>query len=233
MSHLSSPIIRVSRKRIADPQTALVVECKRQKNDQLLFSLFKTSDAPDIAVENVSNPVIDFRNEPNVPIGESDPLSFANNSINEIGGPEPQPSNPNDDVITVNGRPLVPAESKTDEDVVYDFYKIVRGDIESFENGFDNWNMRFATKEEALLVHADNDSSDDAADDDDDSNDENNWRNDYPDEEGDSEGDADDTESDRENDEEYSSNDEDDGLRLRMQRFGLGADENSDNDLDY
>ncbi|VDK48470.1 unnamed protein product [Cylicostephanus goldi] len=38
------PIIRVRRKRSADPHAALIMETKKRKEDPLLFSLFKTDN---------------------------------------------------------------------------------------------------------------------------------------------------------------------------------------------
>lgn len=226
----SSPIIRVSRKRSADPRSALVVEVKRQKHDQLFFSLFKTSDAPVIKEPStIDSPVIDFQQS--VPEADSsNPLAFATYCVDEIGGPEPQPSKVDTEVITVNGRALVPVSEKK-EDVVYDFYKIVRGEVEG--EGFDDWTMRFATKAEEMLVFEKDDESD-VADDDDDSNDENNWRNDYPDEDEGSSGSEDDREAWDHHEDCYDSqcSSDDDGLRLRMQRFGLTAETHSDSDDD-
>lgn len=75
---------------------------------------------------------------------DNNPLAFANDSINEIGGPELKP-NVDDDVIILNGRPLMPTSQKTD-DVVYDFYKVVRGEAENLDDDYRDWQMRIATK---------------------------------------------------------------------------------------
>uniref|UniRef100_A0A7I4YNW2 Probable RNA polymerase II nuclear localization protein SLC7A6OS n=1 Tax=Haemonchus contortus TaxID=6289 RepID=A0A7I4YNW2_HAECO len=224
------PIIRVRRKRSADPHAALIMETKKRKEDPLLFSLFKTETASDIMDGITGARVIEFKagcsNE-----AEGKGLEF-------IGEHSDGSAGPSDDSMGDNN-------IDENEAVRYDYYKIYRG---SMTEPIKQWNsdieLRFATEEEQTLLLGNSDSeSDCAADDDDDSNDENNWRNDYPEEEDD---DDDDTE-----DEDLNYYDEDDRMvrrnvydehdespfalermRRRLEGFEMGVYEGEEDDSD-
>lgn len=198
----STPIIRVCRKRSADPHTALVLSLKRHKADPVFFSLFKTSTDSLLSAQP-NQPVIDFRPTTAVathdPNDIANPLAFANDVVGEVGGPMPPVPRRDDDVIMVNDRPLVSASPVRDE-FVFDFYRIAGGtaaavvvttdkaDLVVDATSPDEWDMRFATKDEELMYGNDDSESDTGCrDDEDDSNEEDNWRNEYP--EGEEEGD--------------------------------------------
>ncbi|XGW27292.1 hypothetical protein V3C99_007699 [Haemonchus contortus] len=226
------PIIRVRRKRSADPHAALIMETKKRKEDPLLFSLFKTETASDIMDGITGARVIEFKagcsNE-----AEGKGLEF-------IGEHSDGSAGPSDDSMGDNN-------IDENEAVRYDYYKIYRG---SMTEPIKQWNsdieLRFATEEEQTLLLGNSDSeSDCAADDDDDSNDENNWRNDYPEEEDDDD-DDDDTE-----DEDLNYYDEDDRMvrrnvydehdespfalermRRRLEGFEMGVYEGEEDDSD-
>lgn len=199
------PIIRVRRKRSADPHAALIMETKKRKEDPLLFSLFKTEDASE-GLDGINGArVIEFKAECT---GEAEGkgLEFIGEHSEGAAGPSDESMG---DVEAV----------KEDEAVRYDYYKIYRGSMTEPIKQWDSEDieLRFATEEEQTLLLGNSDSeSDCVADDDDDSNDENNWRNDYPDEDPD-EDDGDDTE-----DEDLSSYDE--GHRINRDQLDEGED---------
>ncbi|KAK6751385.1 hypothetical protein RB195_003022 [Necator americanus] len=226
------PIIRVRRKRSADPRAALIMETKKRKDDPLLFSLFKT-DNDNEGIDGIKSGVrvIDFKADSSeVAAGRG--LEFIG-ELNEPGaGPSDDPMGDRGDV---------------EEPVGYDYYKIYRGSMTEPIREWDaDVELRFATEEEQTLLLGNSDSeSDCAADDDDDSNDENNWRNDYPEEEDDDTEDEDVNYYD-DDDREFrrtvhEDNDESpfalEGMRRRLEGFAMeayeGEEDNSDDDDDY
>ncbi|CAB3404083.1 unnamed protein product [Caenorhabditis bovis] len=205
----NAPLIRVSRKRTADPHEALIVQIKRVKQaEPVVFTLFKTKDAKlaEHADEELAGvPVVDLPTLPesDQPMEEeegcSNPLAFVNDSaIGQIGGEKVEKPKEADRVM-LNGKVLVPvaqeAQNSPEDDVVFDYYKVRLDNdcnvalyshkfLESNAVSHDTFDVRFASRYEAELVnpHESDNDSDIRADDDDDSNAEDNWRNDYPDE---------------------------------------------------
>ncbi|VDO18510.1 unnamed protein product [Heligmosomoides polygyrus] len=213
------PIIRVRRKRSADPHAALIMETKKRKEDPLLFSLFKTEDASE-GLDGINGArVIEFKAECT---GEAEGKGL------EFIGEHSEDDQLNWFHADINDRPI-PIRGdveavKEDEAVRYDYYKIYRGSMTEPIKQWDSEDieLRFATEEEQTLLLGNSDSeSDCVADDDDDSNDENNWRNDYPDEDPD-EDDGDDTE-----DEDLSSYDEGHRESVKINRDQLDEGEDS------
>ncbi|WKY05217.1 hypothetical protein Q1695_005887 [Nippostrongylus brasiliensis] len=187
------PIIRVRRKRSADPHAALIMETKKRKEDPLLFSFFKTESASENLDAIQGARVIEFKAE-YTDEAEGQGLEFVGEHNDIVAGP----SVPNDDRM----EDVVDDENDA---VRYDYYKIYRGSISEPIKQWDSEDieLRFATEAEQTLLLGNSDSeSDCAADDDDDSNDENNWRNDYPEDEDDG--------NDETDDEHLHSYDEDD-----------------------
>ncbi|CAJ0577717.1 unnamed protein product, partial [Mesorhabditis spiculigera] len=225
MATTAAPFIRVSRKRTADPKSALMVCIKRGRldgtndvGDPLLFSLCATQDSPHLPVDIK---IIDYKGAPVAQPNFSDllvqqvdeteqPLAQFGDAVGEIGDFRVDRPKASADVITCNGRPmmkLIPNES----DIVYDFYEIKKGEIRAAIDEAD-FEMRFMSQEEFNLWMDSGSDSEECADDDEDSNDENHWGNDYPEEESGS-GEDDDTYS------EGDSRDEDDVIGMRNLRL--------------
>ncbi|KHJ75800.1 hypothetical protein OESDEN_24584 [Oesophagostomum dentatum] len=126
------PIIRVRRKRSADPHAALIMETKKRKEDPLLFSLFKT-DNDNEGLNGIKGAVrvIDFK-----PHGSEIAPGRGLQFIGELNEPE---GGTNDD-------PMVDRENE-EEPVGYDYYKIYRGTVtEPIREWDSDIELRFATE---------------------------------------------------------------------------------------
>ncbi|CAJ0962915.1 unnamed protein product, partial [Mesorhabditis belari] len=230
------PLIRVCRKRTADPHSALLVSVKRGRVDggeggldPLLFSLCATQDSPNVPenirvidYSQVRPPVDETASFSNVLVQQIDeteqPLALFQNSIGEASSSRhvaPQ------DVITCNGVPML-RMGPNENDIVYDFYEMRKGDADAAFQETD-FEMRFMSQEEFnLWMESGSDSDDNCADDDEDSNDENNWRNEYPEEESQSD----------EDDDTYSDGEPDEWDAIGMQRLRIRDDDHHDHDVD-
>ncbi|PAV89360.1 hypothetical protein WR25_05590 [Diploscapter pachys] len=239
----STTFIRVRRKRQIDPQSAVVIESKRRKGESHVISLFKTgadlSDlqlhsnasfidfVPENAVEQASIP------QENVPTSQANPLDFAVEGVGEIGEKCVRPT-PSKEIITINGRPLVPLSSlsrslsEKGEDYVFDLYQVDEKINQKLAEEEKEWQMRFANQDELQFGDAnghdgDSDGSSNVMDDDEDSNAEDNWRNDYPD------GESQHSEDNEygysyeyeANEDSYDDGESDDELRHQMKQFGV------------
>ncbi|UMM19438.1 hypothetical protein L5515_015036 [Caenorhabditis briggsae] len=195
---MSAPLIRVSRKRTADPHEALILT-KRAK-PALVFTLFKAAaDGTDEEITGAR--VLDLPNrmeEDPIVVEQENPLGFVRDeAVGLVGEVEKPEAKQEKAQVQLNGRLLQPvannaaasAAPPAQDDVVYDYYAIHgrRGNPAGVEG--ENWDadiegaeFQFANRDELNLPDDDEDSDGPPADDDDDSNDENNWRNDYPDE---------------------------------------------------
>ncbi|KIH52761.1 hypothetical protein ANCDUO_17131 [Ancylostoma duodenale] len=126
------PIIRVRRKRSADPHAALIMETKKRKDDPLLFSLFKT-DNDNEGLDGIKNGVrvIDFKADSSeVAAGRG--LEFIG-ELNEGG------AGSSDDPMVDHG--------DAGEPVGYDYYKIYRGSMTEPIREWDaDIELRFATE---------------------------------------------------------------------------------------
>ncbi|PAV88487.1 hypothetical protein WR25_23115 [Diploscapter pachys] len=239
----STTFIRVRRKRQIDPQSAVVIESKRRKGESHVISLFKTgADLSDLQLHSNAS-FIDFVSEnaveqtsipqENVPTSQANPLDFAVEGVGEIGEKCVRPA-PSKEIITINGRPLVPLSSlsrslsEKGEDYVFDLYQVDAKINQKLAEQEEEWQMRFANQDELQFGDAnghdgDSDGSSNVMDDDEDSNAEDNWRNDYPDEE------SQHSEDDEygysykyeANEDSYDDGDSDDELRHQMRRFGV------------
>uniref|UniRef100_A0A8R1I5P6 Probable RNA polymerase II nuclear localization protein SLC7A6OS n=1 Tax=Caenorhabditis japonica TaxID=281687 RepID=A0A8R1I5P6_CAEJA len=199
---MNSPLIRVSRKRTADPHDALILQSKRAKQAApVVFTLFKAAaDGNDMELEGAN--VLDLPpQEQNLQAdavkNPENPLGFVQDeAVGLVGEVEQQKRRSEEPVqVSLNGRLLQPVaplsvpESSEDvpdsEDVVFDYYRIheKRGNTWNSEMTDDihEIEVKFANRDELDLAGGE-DSDGPPADDDDDSNDEDNWRNDYPDE---------------------------------------------------
>ncbi|CAI5441324.1 unnamed protein product [Caenorhabditis angaria] len=206
------PLIRVSRKRNADPHEALIVQCKKIKQaDPVVYTLFKTKDSlgnDDVDLDGIH--VVDFPVSEEGSSSNQNPLGFVENAIGEVGEAPTTSRAVEREAITLNGQVMVPIPvaapiaAPDANDLVFDYYRVNSSNdrnIALYSNKFletnalsqDAFDVRFASRYEADLVnHESDDDSDVRADDDDDSNDEDNWRNEYPDEDSYDENDSDD-----------------------------------------
>ncbi|KAF1765793.1 hypothetical protein GCK72_005746 [Caenorhabditis remanei] len=199
---MSAPLIRVSRKRTADPHEALILHTKRAKQAApLVFTLFKAAasgtDEELTGARVVDLPRVENRMEDERLVGESseNPLGFVKDeAVGLVGEVEKQQKAEENVQVSLNGRLLLPVtnseSASAQDDVVYDYYAIhekpgnagiVGGDSANWEADIEGADVRFANRDE-LDLGDDDDSDGPPADDEDDSNDEDNWRNDYPDE---------------------------------------------------
>ncbi|CAB03456.1 putative RNA polymerase II nuclear localization protein SLC7A6OS [Caenorhabditis elegans] len=191
---MTAPLIRVSRKRTADPHDALILHTKRAKHggNPLVFTLYKAA-GNDLELNGAR--VLDLpTQEHGMELAdEENPLGFVKDeAVGLVGEVEKNVKKPAEQV-SLNGRLLQPvtdgggAAAGSSDDVVYDYYAIheKRGNPEvvgNLEQDIEGADFRFAKRDELDLGDED-DSDGPPADDEDDSNDEDNWRNDYPDEE--------------------------------------------------
>ncbi|KHN88937.1 hypothetical protein Tcan_06306 [Toxocara canis] len=204
-------VLRIRRKRTADPHEALVVSVKKPRHDPadgspcvtaLLYSLAGTSAAPELsAVDGLPSfaNVIDFdphetneKMEEQMATGEekpiSDTLQYLNTFCDAIdeGGTQQTHSSTETSQITLNGVPMVTvktSELQPEAEYVFDFY----WNPAAVACNPDDLEVRLANQEDIEFYNGEDTESSIGADDEDDSNDENNWRNDYPDDEEDSE----------------------------------------------
>ncbi|CAI2329056.1 unnamed protein product [Caenorhabditis sp. 36 PRJEB53466] len=199
---MNTTLIRVSRKRSADPHEALILHSKRAKTAApLVFALFKAAaDRNDEELEGAR--VLDLPSVPE-PMEEQaaaapeNPLGFVQDeAVGLVGEMEHQKGRGQNAAqqISLNGRLLQPVGSAQkgaveEEEVVTDYYRIPadrQQDVSGWLSQGIDMNLvdvRFGNREDLIQNGGEEDEdSDAAADDDDDSNDEGNWRNDYPDE---------------------------------------------------
>lgn len=189
---MSAPLIRISRKRNADPHEALVLHTKRAKHaTQLVFTLFKAAaSGTDEEISGVR--ILDLPHrveEEEAVVDKENPLGFVNDeAVGLVGEVEKPVKRQDNEQVSLNGRLLQPVANNeappAQDDVVYDYYAIheKRGmEGENWEADIEGADVQFANRDELDLGDGE-DSDGPPADDDDDSNDEDNWRNDYPDE---------------------------------------------------
>lgn len=191
-----APLIRVSRKRTADPHDALILHIKKAKAEPVKFTLFKTQDSlATVDAELTGLPVVDCKNPQSSPrnveqMEDSDPLAFVGDESINVVGDNGLVAKKAEEQIMMNGKLLVPLAplATLDDELVFDYYRVdgegehveMVGQQMNAENFDDIFDVRFANNNE--LMNEDRE-SDVQIDDDDDSNAEDNWRNDYPDEE--------------------------------------------------
>uniref|UniRef100_A0A1I7UUK3 Probable RNA polymerase II nuclear localization protein SLC7A6OS n=1 Tax=Caenorhabditis tropicalis TaxID=1561998 RepID=A0A1I7UUK3_9PELO len=196
---MNVPLIRVSRKRSADPHEALVLHNKRVKHTAV-FTLFKAA-ANESDDELTDARVLDLPSQDNrmeeeiAPEENDDPLGFVQEeSVGLVGEVKQNEKKQEKMQVSLNGRLLQAVSSSSaapvQDDVVFDYYAIhekrgnagvVGDDVANWEIDMEGVDVRFANRDE-LDLEDDEDSDGPPADDEDDSNDEDNWRNDYPDE---------------------------------------------------
>lgn len=206
-SQMAATVLRIRRKRTADPHEALVVSVKRSRQGRpegkdattVLYSLAGTSSVPEIsAIDGLpsSANVIDFDPtkaseqtdvqmdtcEDNATSDEQQYLGAFCDAVGEGGVPQMHAPKKMDQ-ITLNGIPMATISTSDlypEADYVFDFYWNPAAVICTSED----LEIRPANQHDIeLYFNGDDTESSVEADDEDDSNDENNWRNDYPDDE--------------------------------------------------
>uniref|UniRef100_A0A915BZW1 Probable RNA polymerase II nuclear localization protein SLC7A6OS n=1 Tax=Parascaris univalens TaxID=6257 RepID=A0A915BZW1_PARUN len=206
-SQMAATVLRIRRKRTADPHEALVVSVKRLRQGgpegksatTVLYSLAGTSSVPEVsAIDGLpsSANVIDF--DPTKASEQSDMqmdicedkatsdeqqyLSAFCDGVGEGGVPLIHAARKVDQ-ITLNGIPMTTVNTSDlypEADYVFDFYWNPTAVICNSED----LEIRPANQHDIeLYFNGDDTDSSVEADDEDDSNDENNWRNEYPDDE--------------------------------------------------
>ncbi|GMR33233.1 hypothetical protein PMAYCL1PPCAC_03428, partial [Pristionchus mayeri] len=255
-------IIRVRRKRGAEPAEALVLSLKKARTDdgespqRVVFSLWKNAQPAAVAPDTVeerhrlidwelsgsgvkdAQPVVEGVAGDQREGNENEELSFvSDDAIGEIGEVEKPVRKRDDDVILCNGAPLQPAAALAGAecDDVFDFYRVAHpnGELVFEDEEEKEWEIAVATKQEMLAYIGAMDGIDlESEPDSEDSNDENNWRNDYPDESSDDDEDAEDDEYGRRRRRPGQYGDEEYGGSSDEDGFRYGGEETEDDEDD-